>query len=55
VGAIETTIDKIKQMLVEGQLRPGDRLPVEKDFAACRDGGVAQRESQPPSTARMVP
>jgi len=34
VGAIETTIDKIKQMLVDGQLRPGDRLPVEKDLAA---------------------
>jgi DNA-binding FadR family transcriptional regulator len=33
VGAIETTIDKIKQMLVDGQLRPGDRLPVEKDLA----------------------
>jgi DNA-binding FadR family transcriptional regulator len=34
VGAIETTIDKIKQMLVDGDLRPGDRLPVEKDLAA---------------------
>jgi GntR family transcriptional regulator, transcriptional repressor for pyruvate dehydrogenase complex len=34
VGAIETTIDKIKQMLVDGELRPGDRLPVEKDLAA---------------------
>ena len=34
MGAIETTIDKIKQMLVDGQLRPGDRLPVEKDLAA---------------------
>jgi GntR family transcriptional regulator, transcriptional repressor for pyruvate dehydrogenase complex len=34
VGAIETTIDKIKQMLVSGQLLPGDRLPVEKDLAA---------------------
>jgi DNA-binding FadR family transcriptional regulator len=34
VGAIETTIDKIKQMLVEGHLGPGDRLPVEKDLAA---------------------
>jgi DNA-binding FadR family transcriptional regulator len=33
MGAIETTIDKIKQMLVDGQLRPGDRLPVEKDLA----------------------
>jgi DNA-binding FadR family transcriptional regulator len=34
VGAIETTIDKIKHMLVSGQLLPGDRLPVEKDLAA---------------------
>jgi DNA-binding FadR family transcriptional regulator len=34
VGAIEATIDKIKQMLVDGQLGPGDRLPVEKDLAA---------------------
>jgi DNA-binding FadR family transcriptional regulator len=34
MGAIETTIDKIKQMLVAGQLRPGDKLPVEKDLAA---------------------
>jgi DNA-binding FadR family transcriptional regulator len=34
VGAIETTIDKIKQMLVDGELRPGDKLPVEKDLAA---------------------
>ena len=34
MGAIETTIEKIKQRLVDGQLRPGDRLPVEKDLAA---------------------
>jgi len=34
MGAIETTIDKIKQMLVDGQLRSGDKLPVEKDLAA---------------------
>jgi GntR family transcriptional regulator, transcriptional repressor for pyruvate dehydrogenase complex len=34
VGAIETTIDKIKRMLVDGELRPGDKLPVEKDLAA---------------------
>jgi GntR family transcriptional repressor for pyruvate dehydrogenase complex len=34
VGATETTIDRIKQMLVDGELRPGDRLPVEKDLAA---------------------
>jgi GntR family transcriptional repressor for pyruvate dehydrogenase complex len=34
MGAIETTIDRIKQMLVDGDLGPGDRLPVEKDLAA---------------------
>lgn len=34
MGAIETTIDKIKQMLIDGQLRPGDKLPVEKDLAS---------------------
>jgi GntR family transcriptional regulator, transcriptional repressor for pyruvate dehydrogenase complex len=34
MGAIETTIDRIKQMLVDGELGPGDRLPVEKDLAA---------------------
>ena len=34
MGAIETTIDKIKRMLVDGELRPGDKLPVEKDLAA---------------------
>jgi DNA-binding FadR family transcriptional regulator len=34
VGAIETTIEKIKQMLIDGQLRPGDKLPVEKDLAS---------------------
>jgi GntR family transcriptional repressor for pyruvate dehydrogenase complex len=34
VGVIETTIDRIKQMLVDQELRPGDKLPVEKDLAA---------------------
>lgn len=34
MGAIETTIDRIKQMLVDGELGPGDKLPVEKDLAA---------------------
>ncbi|HLL65822.1 MAG TPA: FadR/GntR family transcriptional regulator [Micromonosporaceae bacterium] len=34
MGVIEGTIEKIKYMLVEGQLGPGDRLPVEKDLAA---------------------
>lgn len=34
MGAIETTIDRLKQMLVDGELGPGDKLPVEKDLAA---------------------
>ena len=34
MGAIETTIEKIKRMLIDGQLRPGDKLPVEKELAA---------------------
>lgn len=34
MGAIETTIDRIKQMLVDGELGPGDKLPVEKELAA---------------------
>src|ERR1041384_1057933 len=34
MGAVETTIEAIKAMLVDGALRPGDRLPVEKDLAA---------------------
>ena len=40
MGAIESTIGRIKQMLVDGELRPGDRLPVEKDLAA--DLGVSR-------------
>ena len=34
MGAIEATIDRIKQMLIDGVLGPGDKLPVEKDLAA---------------------
>ena len=34
MGVIEDTIDKIKQMLVDGELRPGDKLPIERDLAA---------------------
>jgi DNA-binding FadR family transcriptional regulator len=34
VGAIDSTIGRIKQMLIDGELRPGDKLPVEKDLAA---------------------
>jgi DNA-binding FadR family transcriptional regulator len=33
VGAVETAIDTIKQMIIDGELRPGQRLPVEKDLA----------------------
>jgi GntR family transcriptional repressor for pyruvate dehydrogenase complex len=33
MGAIDATIGRIKQMLVDGELRPGDKLPVEKDLA----------------------
>lgn len=33
MGVIENTIDQIKQMLVEGHLRPGDKLPIERDLA----------------------
>src|SRR3954447_11093496 len=34
MGAIDSTIGRIKQMLVDGKLRPGDKLPVEKELAA---------------------
>ena len=34
MGAIDATIGRIKQMLVDGELKPGDKLPVEKDLAA---------------------
>jgi GntR family transcriptional regulator, transcriptional repressor for pyruvate dehydrogenase complex len=34
MGAIENTIDSIKQMLVDGELLPGDKLPIERDLAA---------------------
>lgn len=33
MGAVETAIDTIKQMILDGELRPGQRLPVEKDLA----------------------
>ncbi|GII32971.1 FadR/GntR family transcriptional regulator [Planotetraspora mira] len=33
MGVIEATIEKIKQMLVDGELLPGQKLPVEKDLA----------------------
>src|SRR6185369_14693180 len=40
VGVIEGTIEKIKDLLVAGELGPGDRLPVEKDLA--RQLGVSR-------------
>ncbi|MEO3814802.1 FCD domain-containing protein [Sphaerisporangium sp. B11E5] len=33
MGVIEGAIDTIKQMIITGELRPGQRLPVEKDLA----------------------
>ncbi|WP_432933256.1 FadR/GntR family transcriptional regulator [Microbispora sp. CA-135349] len=33
MGAIETAIDTIKQMIIDGKLRPGQKLPAEKDLA----------------------
>nr|WP_205831099.1 FCD domain-containing protein [Microbispora sp. CL1-1] len=33
VGVIETAIDTIKQMIIDGELRPGQKLPVEKILA----------------------
>lgn len=34
MGVIDNTIDEIKQMLVDGELRPGDKLPIERELAA---------------------
>ncbi|MEN3540428.1 GntR family transcriptional regulator, partial [Microbispora sp. ZYX-F-249] len=33
MGAIETAIDTVKQMIIDGKLRPGQKLPAEKDLA----------------------
>ena len=33
MGVIETAIDTIKEMIIDGRLRPGQKLPVEKDLA----------------------
>jgi DNA-binding FadR family transcriptional regulator len=33
VGVIESAIDRVKQMLLDGELQPGQKLPVEKDLA----------------------
>ncbi|MEU8227137.1 FadR/GntR family transcriptional regulator [Kribbella sp. NPDC048915] len=35
VSQTDVVVQGIRQMIVEGQLRPGDRLPVEKDLAAA--------------------
>jgi DNA-binding FadR family transcriptional regulator len=55
MGAIETTIDKIKQMLVDGELRPGEKLPVEKDLAASRRSGRSRRSRCCRPGKAMVP
>ena len=34
VSQTDVVIEGIRQMIIDGQLRPGDRLPVEKDLAA---------------------
>ncbi|MFC4533147.1 FadR/GntR family transcriptional regulator [Sphaerisporangium dianthi] len=33
MGVIEGAVDTIKQMIIDGKLRPGQKLPVEKDLA----------------------
>ncbi|ETK36913.1 FadR/GntR family transcriptional regulator [Microbispora sp. ATCC PTA-5024] len=33
MGVIESAVDTIKQMIIDGELRPGQKLPVEKDLA----------------------
>lgn len=35
VSQTDVVVESIRQMLIDGQLRPGDRLPVEKDLAAA--------------------
>jgi DNA-binding FadR family transcriptional regulator len=39
----DEAIDRIKQMIVAGELRPGDRLPREADLAACPGTRYAKR------------
>jgi GntR family transcriptional repressor for pyruvate dehydrogenase complex len=34
VGLTDDAIERIKQMLIDGELQPGEKLPVEKDLAA---------------------
>ncbi|KAB8166330.1 FCD domain-containing protein [Streptomyces sp. 3MP-14] len=34
MGLIDEAVDRLKEMLITGELGPGDRLPVEKDLAA---------------------
>ncbi|TDD27753.1 FadR family transcriptional regulator [Kribbella turkmenica] len=35
VSQTDVVVQSIRQMIIEGRLRPGDRLPVEKDLAAA--------------------
>jgi DNA-binding FadR family transcriptional regulator len=35
VSQTDVVVESIRQMLIDGRLRPGDRLPVEKDLAAA--------------------
>ncbi|WP_328997793.1 FadR family transcriptional regulator [Kribbella sp. NBC_00709] len=35
VSQTDVVVESIRQLIVEGRLRPGDRLPVEKDLAAA--------------------
>jgi DNA-binding FadR family transcriptional regulator len=33
MGRIDSAVDQMKQLITDGRLRPGDKLPVEKDLA----------------------
>ena len=35
VSQTDVVVESIRQMIIDGRLRPGDRLPVEKDLAAA--------------------
>jgi DNA-binding FadR family transcriptional regulator len=35
VSQTDVVVQSIRQMIIEGRLRPGDRLPIEKDLAAA--------------------
>ncbi|WP_311922891.1 GntR family transcriptional regulator [Microbispora sp. H10836] len=51
MGVIETAIDTIKQMIIDGRLRPGQKLPVEKDLA--EQLGVARNTLREAVRARV--